>query len=273
MCYIFVKRSDQYLDPDLVVGARHLGNRDGAGVMYAEDDRVKIEKILPARTSKGDDEVREFFESHMHRACAFHLRNQSLGPVNLENAHPYWVTNKDWGHPYDIAMMHNGTVSGVQINTDLSDTGNIATYILRPLFAKNKTLTKMLFTSEEYWFQLSCWTGTNKFVLLNNEGTFVIVNPNAGRNLDGSGVWVSGKNPLKPISPEGKDGTYNQVTVVHSTPANKGALLRPENVSWEVEPDGKFHIRISQPNQDDYTEVSEIMARIEEQSHERMLNA
>src|SRR5690349_6529798 len=107
----------------------------------------------------------------MDKAVALHLRNQSLGPVNLENAHLFWVTNQDWGHPYDIAMMHNGTVNGVQINSDLSDTGNIATYILRPLFAKNKTLAKMLFTSEEYWFQLSCWIGTNKFVLLNNEGT------------------------------------------------------------------------------------------------------
>lgn len=262
MCYIFVKQSNQKLSSDLVIGARHLGNRDGAGCMYVEDGRVQIEKIMP----KTDDDVRVFYEAHQHRAMAFHVRNQSLGPVNMENAHPFWVTNMDWGHPMDIAMMHNGTVSGVQIDTDLCDTANIATHILRPLFARGKRFVKELFHAEEYWYQLSCFIGTNKFVFLNNEGEFIIVNPGAGRILEESGVWVSGKAPLKPVTPDNKSLAVVNVEKVESTPASKVVPLRPDNVSWEFESDNKLHLRIARNLEDEATEVADIQARLERES-------
>ena len=258
MCYIFVKRSDQELSSDLVIGARHLGNRDGAGCMYVEDGRVHIEKLMP----KTDGDVREFYEAHQHRALAFHVRNQSLGPVDLDNAHPFWVTNLDWGDPMDIAMMHNGTVSGVQINTDLSDTGNIASYVLRPLFQRGKRFVKELFHAEEYWYQLSCFIGSNKFVFLNNEGEFIIVNPGAGRILEENGVWVSGKMPLKPVTPGNKSLASSPVEKVDATPATKLVSLRPANVSWEFESDDKPHIRIHKDVEPDPTEVEEIVARM-----------
>ena len=231
-----------------------------------------IEKILPnERNAKSDDEVREFYERLSDRALAFHVRNQSLGPVNLDNSHPFWVTNMDWGHPYDIAMMHNGTVQGVQINGDLSDTGNIATYILRPLFAKSKSLAKALWNSEEYWFQLSAFIGTNKFVLLNNEGEFVIVNPGAGRVLEGSGIWVSGKSSLKAIAPDNKSGSYHNVSAVAATPADNKPLLSPDGVSWTSESDGRLHLHLGRDALE-IGDVTDIMENIEAQAR-RLISA
>lgn len=234
MCYIFVKGGNQTLHCAYVKAMRSLGNRDGAGVMFVEDGRVKIDKCMAVT----EQEAIDLYERHAHRdIIAMHLRNQSIGPRTPENVHPYWVTNKDWGHKRDIALMHNGTIPGLQVDTSLSDSANLAAYHLRPLLAK----TPSLFTSDEFWHMISAFIGNSKLVLMNDLGQVRIVNPGLGRVLD-NGIWVSSKAMLRPLLRDFDDIIPEELDI----PAAEAAPLQPNEVVWEKEGDNRNHLRVVQ---------------------------
>ena len=228
---MFVKRHDQELSTDLVIAMRDLHNKDGAGVMYAEDGRVVIEKI----EGKTDASVRELYEKHKDRDIAFHLRNQSMGSVNLENAHPYWVTNKDLGHPRDVGMMHNGTIREIQVVSTWSDSRNLAEHGLRDYLAKRPAA----YTDPEFWQFVSLLIGKSKLIFLRDDGRFVVVNAGEGKYLldgnltdDERGIWVS--NPYAKLTPV-------KNTVVIAKPAKE--VTEPKDYWWAVEADGNRHYR------------------------------
>src|SRR2546429_9038083 len=117
---MFVRKAEQELPTNYVIGMRAMGNRDGAGIMHVEDGRVKIDKCA----AKTDEDVRQLYERHLGKNVAVHLRHSTRGGVTDENAHPYWVTNKDWGDAHDVALMHNGTIHNVQVDGTMSDSYN-----------------------------------------------------------------------------------------------------------------------------------------------------
>lgn len=230
MCYIFVKSGVQELPCEYVKAMRSLGNRDGAGVMWVEDGRVKIEKCM----AYTEDEMVALYERHAnHDLMVMHLRNQSIGPRTLNNVHPYWVLNQEWGDPVDIALMHNGTISGLQVDTSLSDSGNFAAYFLRPLLRKKLGL----WSSHEFWHMVSALIGNSKLVLMHNSGEVRIVNAGLGRTLE-NGIWVSSRAPLRPLKMP--DVTPLPVEVASTNPAP----LTPGEIEWVEESDGKQHLRV-----------------------------
>lgn len=198
--------------------------------MYVENDRVIVQKIMP----NNEDELREFYESNRHRAMAIHVRRKSVGPIDLENCHPFWVTNLEWGDRRDVALMHNGTIQNVLVDPFLSDTGNFALHFLRPLLQEKPAL----YDSPAFWRMVSALIGKNKLVLLDSRNKFIIVNAGEGRILEDSGVWVSSK-----VLPVYRNWSGPNPVNVPSTPALP-APLKPENVSWHLESDGREHLQV-----------------------------
>lgn len=73
-------------------------NEDGAGLMYVEGGKLKVEKGIMT--------FREFFkryEKHKTKNLVMHMRLASAGLVSKDNTHPFFVDE-------DLAMCHNGTI-------------------------------------------------------------------------------------------------------------------------------------------------------------------
>jgi hypothetical protein len=174
-------------------------NSDGVGVMFANNGDLVIKKIIP-KTAK---EFIQFYRSDIQgRDCAFHLRMRTHGEIDLINCHPYEVLNRA-EHGIDLWLMHNGILStGNKANEKLSDTWHYINDYLKPMLAGNPDFAfhpafKALVSDHI--------GGSNKFVLMDNEGRQVVVNKDAG--VYWGGLWLSntyawsatksaGKNPV-----------------------------------------------------------------------------
>src|SRR5712692_1157809 len=116
-------------------------NRDGAGLSYVEfDERCKDRKhikdcncdVVAEHTMGGPKEVAEMYERHIDKSLMIHCRIATHGEKNLENCHPYKLTDKKEGHKRTIYACHNGMIPGVQIDDKMSDSWNFFNYILKP---------------------------------------------------------------------------------------------------------------------------------------------
>jgi len=153
--------------------------------------------------------------------------------------HPYWVTNKDMGHAYDVALMHNGTFQLIQVDYDLSDSHNLAVYFLRPILEE----TPELYMSDAFWHLVSGLIGKNKLVLLNSEGKFIIVNSGLGRIMEPYGAWVSSETILRPINlPDTTNARLPALAASKAAP--KGSMV---DGHWVLDVDGHKHFRLNEP--------------------------
>jgi hypothetical protein len=158
-------------------------NSDGVGVMVANNGDLVIKKIIP----KSAKDFIQFYRSDIQgRDCAFHLRMRTHGEINLANCHPYEVLNRA-EHGIDLWLMHNGILStGNKANEKMSDTWHYINDYLKPMLAGNPDFTfhpafKALVSDHI--------GGSNKFVLMDNEGRQVVINEDAG--VYWGGLWLS----------------------------------------------------------------------------------
>jgi hypothetical protein len=202
--------------------------------MYAKDGRVVVKKTV----DNNDHAVRTLYEENSSETLAFHVRNQTLGSISLENCHPFWVTSKDWGDVHDIAMMHNGTIRDVQVDPGMADSNNFASYFLRPMLQENPDL----YDSNAFWHLVSGLIGRNKLILLRGDAKFIIVNAGMGRILEPWKIWVSSDVRLTPVG--GTPHTSSPSTL-NSTVAAKAALgLLDGQGCWVTQSDGLEHYQV-----------------------------
>lgn len=189
-----------------------MGNKDGAGLMYVQDGRVVVHKIL----SPTDKELRELWETFGDdRNCVLHVRRQSLGAITEENVHPFKVLSLDDGDPIDLYMCHNGTIQGIQVEPR-ADSYNLATHFLRPYFRKHPDGL----VEPELLNLLSGLIGNSKLVFLDNYERCVIVNHELGKEHY-SGAWLSTKSAVvAPTKTATKIYTPPSSTTVNTTPVN-----------------------------------------------------
>jgi hypothetical protein len=108
------------------------------------------------------------------------------GAIDLINCHPYEVLNRA-EHGIDLWLMHNGILStGNKANEKLSDTWHYINDYLKPMLAGNPDFAfhpafKALISDHI--------GGSNKFVLMDNEGRQVVINEDAG--VYWGGLWLS----------------------------------------------------------------------------------
>lgn len=167
-------------------------NRDGCGILYVDGDTLKQYK------SMNFDEFYIKYENICtkfgHKNILIHFRMGTSGKKDITNCHPFMCSN-------NVGFIHNGVIYKDEIGTDTdkSDTNLFNDIILKSIsndIILNKT-TQALITD---------YIGNgNKLVFLNNTGTYVIINEDAGMWHDG--VWYSNKWARRDLSAH--DRRYN----------------------------------------------------------------
>lgn len=169
--------------PETIVPDSHLlnsfsSNSDGCGFAYINTDylgrrRLKIEKSMSF----------ESFLKKYHRAVKnnpyspfmIHFRYATHGTVDTFNCHPFKVN-------HNLAMVHNGIITGVGTDTKKSDTQLFNDKIL-------KHLPKDFYKHEAYTLLLEKFLVGSKMVTLDINGDYKIYNESVGHWKDG--VWYS----------------------------------------------------------------------------------
>lgn len=158
-------------------------NSDGAGVMYAKNGSIVVEKILP----KTAQDFIAFYHSNIKgKNCAFHLRMKTHGHIDLENCHPYEVLNSK-EHGIDLWLMHNGILStGNKADITKSDTWHYIRDYLRPMLIEHPAFAFHPAFTDLIGKHIG---SSNKFVLMDNLGRMNVINSDAG--VYWAGLWLS----------------------------------------------------------------------------------
>ena len=151
-------------------------NSDGFGAMYSEGGQLVIVKTLG-----NPQEINAIYKDVLKgRECIIHYRMKTHGDIDLDNCHPYKVTD-------DIWMAHNGILSmGNPIDKAKSDTWHFIKYILRPALEANPML---IFDIDYQTYLEEMIGGSNKFAFMHSSGESVVINYDAG--VEHEGAWLS----------------------------------------------------------------------------------
>jgi predicted glutamine amidotransferase len=149
-------------------------NNDGAGIMYVENGKVIVNREMH---SFSDFMKLKRNADKLNTNIVIHFRIATSGGINERNCHPFKVNN-------DVYFCHNGILDiEVPNNSNINDTQIFNNAFMKGLpndFVKNTAIMQLL----EYSIG-----NRNKFVFLDSNGQFYILNENAGR-WD-SGAWFS----------------------------------------------------------------------------------
>ncbi len=159
-------------------------NRDGIGVMYAEDGMLHTYKMIP----RNMQDTLDFYEAHVKgRECAIHYRMRTHGDIDLVNCHPYPVFGFDGAqHPMPIALMHNGVLStGNSRDPSKSDTWHYIRDYLHVLLKDDPSLA----FDPVFRDVIGKHIGNNRFILMNNLGDTSVINKSQGVMF--LGAWLS----------------------------------------------------------------------------------
>jgi hypothetical protein len=160
------------------------GNKDGAGLMFAEDGQLKIAKgFMKWKSFK--KYMKKFDDDRFKRVpMAFHFRIATHGSVNPQNCHPFKVHDDLW-------FAHNGIISSVDVpkDEDISDTEAFARQYLAALHLNlDGGLRISHLASEKYYGKtpindlIGKFIGGSKLVFMDGSGQVAIVN-------ELQGVW------------------------------------------------------------------------------------
>lgn len=152
-------------------------NKDGLGIMYAESGELHVYKTLPANAQDFID----FYRAHADgRDCVWHARMQTHGDIDMDNCHPYMVTD-------DIWMAHNGVLStGNDNDRSRSDTWHFIRNFLAPSLKADPDL---MLDKDWQAFVGDMIGRSNKFGFVRSDGEIVIINQKAG--VEFVGAWLS----------------------------------------------------------------------------------
>lgn len=173
MCQIIYVKKNKKVNLEHLDQAQKV-NKDGYGVMWFEDNEVKVFKTMKYNRFKQIIKTLTPFEKVLH------LRNTTRGATNIQNAHPFNV-----GYGY---MMHNGTIGTMYAKDGKSD---------------SQQLAKMITDAGIYDFEGSgellkqiVGTTINRLVFMNLDGEVTIINENLG--VWEKGIWYSNEYHVCP---------------------------------------------------------------------------
>jgi predicted glutamine amidotransferase len=186
MCLIVYKEDDSSVFTNTQFKHMIRRNRDGLGIMWREDGRIRVEKTVGSEKAKF-----KLWSSHRNRpSYAMHARLTTHGKTNLENCHPYKILSIDDGDPIDLYMMHNGIIPNVpDSNKDMSDTWHLCEYVIKPIA---KTNLAILWDDAGYQSWIQKLSGQSKLLFMRSddvESPVLIFNMEAGKTENN--CWLS----------------------------------------------------------------------------------
>lgn len=175
MCILINHPANTNFSSDLLIDFFDY-NSDGFGAMYAEEGKLVIIKTLGTPA-----EIEALYATELaHRDCVIHYRMKTHGDIDLDNCHPYRVTDDVW-------LAHNGILSmGNPVYKHKSDTWHFIEYVLRPILEANPNA---LFDDDFQEYLESMIGSSNKFALMHSSGKTIIINERAG--VMHEGAWLS----------------------------------------------------------------------------------
>ena len=148
-------------------------NPDGGGFAFTDGSELIVHK--------GFFDMKEMLEEYRKARGVYpdspfllHFRIATVGPVNGDNTHPFWVRE-------DLVMAHNGTIQGFGDNTksDSLDFAQTVLASLKPGFEEDETIGWLIEKA----------VGYNKIALLRADGAATILNEEKGDWVDD--LWFS----------------------------------------------------------------------------------
>lgn len=173
MCIIISKPKGKII-PEEHLKNSHANNQDGVGIMYAQEGIVKIEKWLNQDYDKFLSRLGELENKNV----VVHYRAASVGGVNLNNVHPFWVFENK------MAMCHNGTIFKAKELAKDGESDSCA-------FARMLSEMPVDFLGRQgLVLMMKEYIGTtSRLAFLDENGTIAIINKHLGKEVNG--VWYS----------------------------------------------------------------------------------
>jgi len=177
MCIIISAKKGASMLPKEYFDESAYRNPDGFGIMYAEDGVIVIDKSLKA--SDIWDKYTEVYDRiHKVSGIVLHFRIGTSGGNNLDNCHPFYVTD-------DVAFCHNGILDIAPTPTK-SDTVVFNENYLRPIASQ---MGSDILMTDSFNVIVSKVIGGNKLVFLNKDGE--LATANADKGITSGDYWFS----------------------------------------------------------------------------------
>lgn len=175
MCILIHHDASTVFGPELLADF-YSHNSDGFGLMYGDGNKIHIHKTLGSL-----EEITQLYQTvGIGRECIMHFRMQTHGDIDINNCHPYMVTD-------DIYVAHNGVLTaGNPINKTMSDTWHMIEYLIRPVALTNPD---MIFSKEWIEYMSELIGTSNKLAFCHADGRIAITNYDYGVKHEGS--WLS----------------------------------------------------------------------------------
>ena len=182
MCVIAVKKRGVDFPKDESVKAMWDTNSDGAGFMYALNDKVYIEKgfmklsdFQNAITSLGQLLSKKKMTLN-DIPMVLHFRITTHGGTSPQLTHPFPISSQEThlkalDLSCNLGLVHNGIISSVATKTGLSDTATYIADILTPLAYLNKNFYK----TKEGKALIENTIGASKFTFLDKDGNIELI--------------------------------------------------------------------------------------------------
>ncbi len=136
-------------------------NPDGAGFMYAEDNKLTVVKGLMSYT-----DFLEAYAPHADKNAVLHFRIATHGGVNPENTHPFIIHD-------DLAMVHNGIISAI----DTPDKTKSDTWHFTEMYLKKY---HSMWKDDEFQTLVESYIGHSKLIFMDNTGEVKIYKEKLG---------------------------------------------------------------------------------------------
>ena len=173
MCIIISKPKGKII-PEEHLKNSYTNNKDGVGIMYAEDGIVHIQKWL----SQDYDKFLSRLVELENRNVVVHYRAASVGGVNLNNVHPFWVFENK------MAMCHNGTITKAK---ELAKNGESDSCAFARMLSD---LPNDFLGRQGLVLMMKEYIGTtSRLAFLDENGTIAVINKHLGKEVDG--IWYS----------------------------------------------------------------------------------
>ena len=169
MCIIIHKPEGRFISTETLYNC-YMGNRDGIGLLFAEQGELKIYKTLSYES------FLKRYEKLEERELLIHFRYATHGTINVRNCHGFRL-NKH------LAFVHNGIISiDIPKGRDITDSEQFGNEYLKPLpkgFETNPAIKKLIENRIK----------GSKIALMDSSGKVTIYNKQDG--ITEGGVWYS----------------------------------------------------------------------------------